>query len=94
MSTDSTVKTFFNSPQFAVVGASTNPAKFGHKGKVPGGPLKLPLSSPVTRHLSSPIAPQRSPDFGCKRDQQLRNPSGRFMHIEYDIALTTSRLTL
>ncbi|KAI0900206.1 NAD(P)-binding protein [Annulohypoxylon nitens] len=31
MSTDSTVKTFFNSPQFAVVGASTNPAKFGHK---------------------------------------------------------------
>ncbi|KAI2602234.1 NAD(P)-binding protein [Hypoxylon sp. NC1633] len=25
------VKTFFSSPQFAVVGASTNPAKFGHK---------------------------------------------------------------
>ncbi|KAI0889189.1 NAD(P)-binding protein [Annulohypoxylon maeteangense] len=31
MSTESTVKAFFNSPQFAVVGASTNPAKFGHK---------------------------------------------------------------
>ncbi|KAI2470978.1 NAD(P)-binding protein [Annulohypoxylon bovei var. microspora] len=31
MSSDSTVKAFFNSPQFAVVGASTNPAKFGHK---------------------------------------------------------------
>ncbi|KAI0161061.1 NAD(P)-binding protein [Hypoxylon sp. FL1284] len=30
MATES-VKTFFNSPQFAVVGASTNPAKFGHK---------------------------------------------------------------
>ncbi|KAI1208423.1 NAD(P)-binding protein [Annulohypoxylon truncatum] len=31
MSTEATVKAFFNSPQFAVVGASTNPAKFGHK---------------------------------------------------------------
>ncbi|KAI0387949.1 NAD(P)-binding protein [Hypomontagnella monticulosa] len=31
MTTDSTVRTFFSSPQFAVVGASTNPAKFGHK---------------------------------------------------------------
>ncbi|KAI1775096.1 NAD(P)-binding protein [Hypoxylon cercidicola] len=30
MATES-VKTFFKSPQFAVVGASTNPAKFGHK---------------------------------------------------------------
>lgn len=36
MATESTVKTFFNSPQFAVVGASTNPAKFGHKGKSKG----------------------------------------------------------
>ncbi|KAI1660935.1 NAD(P)-binding protein [Daldinia decipiens] len=31
MTTEATVRTFFNSPQFAVVGASTNPAKFGHK---------------------------------------------------------------
>ncbi|KAI5868360.1 NAD(P)-binding protein [Durotheca rogersii] len=31
MTTESAVRTFFSSPQFAVVGASTNPAKFGHK---------------------------------------------------------------
>ncbi|KAI1481921.1 NAD(P)-binding protein [Daldinia eschscholtzii] len=31
MTTEATVRTFFSSPQFAVVGASTNPAKFGHK---------------------------------------------------------------
>ncbi|CAJ2513999.1 Uu.00g021180.m01.CDS01 [Anthostomella pinea] len=31
MTTDATVKVFFASPQFAVVGASSNPAKFGHK---------------------------------------------------------------
>lgn len=27
------MQAFFRSPQFAVVGASTNPAKFGHKGQ-------------------------------------------------------------
>ncbi|ETS82543.1 hypothetical protein PFICI_04419 [Pestalotiopsis fici W106-1] len=31
MSTEATVRAFFSSPNFAVVGASTNPAKFGHK---------------------------------------------------------------
>ncbi|KAI1081772.1 NAD(P)-binding protein [Whalleya microplaca] len=31
MTTEATVRSFFSSPQFAVVGASTNPAKFGHK---------------------------------------------------------------
>ncbi|KAK3324035.1 CoA binding domain-containing protein [Cercophora scortea] len=29
--TDATMQTFFQSPNYAVVGASTNPAKFGHK---------------------------------------------------------------
>ncbi|GAP82731.1 putative binding domain-containing protein [Rosellinia necatrix] len=31
MSTEASIRTFFSSPQFAVVGASSNPAKFGHK---------------------------------------------------------------
>ncbi|OTB06479.1 hypothetical protein M426DRAFT_318890 [Hypoxylon sp. CI-4A] len=31
MTSEASVKTFFNSDQFAVVGASTNPTKFGHK---------------------------------------------------------------
>ncbi|OTA59176.1 NAD(P)-binding protein [Hypoxylon sp. EC38] len=31
MTTEATVRAFFGSPQFAVVGASTNPTKFGHK---------------------------------------------------------------
>ncbi|KAH7031551.1 CoA binding domain-containing protein [Microdochium trichocladiopsis] len=31
MTTEATVRSFFSSPQFAVVGASSNPAKFGHK---------------------------------------------------------------
>jgi predicted CoA-binding protein len=29
---EAAVKTFFSSPRFAVVGASSDPAKFGHKG--------------------------------------------------------------
>lgn len=32
MTTEATVRTFFSSPSFAVVGASSNPAKFGYKG--------------------------------------------------------------
>jgi hypothetical protein len=31
---DTELKTFFASPQFAVAGASTDPSKFGHKGKL------------------------------------------------------------
>ncbi|KAL2208650.1 NAD(P)-binding protein [Sarocladium strictum] len=31
MSTEATARQFFSSARFAVVGASTNPAKFGHK---------------------------------------------------------------
>ncbi|KAI1201752.1 CoA binding domain-containing protein [Nemania serpens] len=31
MTTEASVRAFFSSPQFAVVGASSNPAKFGHK---------------------------------------------------------------
>jgi hypothetical protein len=31
MATDAAAKTFFTSSQFAVVGASSDPTKFGHK---------------------------------------------------------------
>ncbi|KAI0905261.1 CoA binding domain-containing protein [Ustulina deusta] len=31
MATEASIQAFFSSPQFAVVGASSNPAKFGHK---------------------------------------------------------------
>lgn len=33
MSTEASARIFFSSPRFAVVGASSNPAKFGHKSK-------------------------------------------------------------
>lgn len=33
MSTEASLKTFFSSKNFAVVGASSNTAKFGHKSK-------------------------------------------------------------
>ena len=32
MATEAAARKFFTSPFFAVVGASSNPAKFGHKG--------------------------------------------------------------
>jgi hypothetical protein len=32
---EAAIKTFFATPRFAVVGASSDPAKFGHKGKSP-----------------------------------------------------------
>lgn len=36
MSTEASLKTFFSSKNFAVVGASSNTAKFGHKSKLAG----------------------------------------------------------
>lgn len=36
MSTEASLKTFFSSKNFAVVGASSNTAKFGHKSKIAG----------------------------------------------------------
>lgn len=33
MATEATARKFFTSPAFAVVGASSNTAKFGHKGE-------------------------------------------------------------
>lgn len=39
--TEATAKRFFSSPLFAVVGASSNPAKFGHKGSILQAPQSL-----------------------------------------------------
>lgn len=33
MAMEPALKTFMSSPRFAVAGASSNPAKFGHKGE-------------------------------------------------------------
>ena len=42
MATEATARTFFSAPYFAVVGASSDPNKFGHKSTVP---LHAPQSS-------------------------------------------------
>ncbi|KAI0098309.1 CoA binding domain-containing protein [Nemania sp. FL0031] len=54
MTTEASVRAFFSSPQFAVVGASSNPAKFGHKvlawyqaHKLPVTPIN-PASATIT----------------------------------------------
>ncbi|KAI8628202.1 CoA binding domain-containing protein [Xylariaceae sp. FL1651] len=54
MAAEASVRTFFSSPQFAVVGASSNPAKFGHKvlawyqaHKLPVTPIN-PVSETIT----------------------------------------------
>ena len=44
MTTEATVRTFFSSPNFAVVGASSNPAKYGHKGFIPPPPSPQQIS--------------------------------------------------
>lgn len=62
MTTEATVRTFFSSSNFAVVGASSNPAKYGHKGSAPLPPFSLtavpvclfpPQSSPGTPRTPS-----------------------------------------
>lgn len=52
MTTEATVRTFFSSPNFAVVGASSNPAKYGHKGVFP--------SPQFSSHLTNTLVPQCS----------------------------------
>ncbi|KAI0165706.1 CoA binding domain-containing protein [Xylariaceae sp. FL1272] len=56
------VKAFFSSPQFAVVGASSNPAKFGHKvlawyqgHKLPVTPIN-PVSQTITTSYGEYVA--------------------------------------
>jgi hypothetical protein len=50
-SMEAAVKTFFSSPHFAVVGASSDPAKFGHKGFFFPTHFRFPL--PSSFYLSS-----------------------------------------
>lgn len=47
MSTEASMKTFLSSPFIAVVGASSNTQKFGHKRKLSYTPL--PLTTKPTR---------------------------------------------
>lgn len=56
-SMEAAVRTFFSSPRFAVAGASSDPAKFGHKGVlqfVPASDQKPGLRA--SRGLSSQLA--------------------------------------
>ncbi|KAI0020485.1 CoA binding domain-containing protein [Xylariomycetidae sp. FL0641] len=58
MTTEATVRAFFSSPQFAVVGASSNPAKFGHKVFVWYHAHNLPVT-PI-----NPVTPSIHTSFG------------------------------
>ncbi|KAI0458596.1 CoA binding domain-containing protein [Xylaria acuta] len=62
MTTEASVRGFFSSPQFAVVGASSNPAKFGHKvlvwyqaHKLPVTPIN-PASATITTSYGEHVA--------------------------------------
>ncbi|KAI1133218.1 CoA binding domain-containing protein [Nemania abortiva] len=55
MTTEASVRAFFSSPQFAVVGASSNRAKFGHKVLVWYQAHKLPVTpiNPASATIST-----------------------------------------
>jgi hypothetical protein len=63
MATEAAARAFFSSPQFAVVGASSDPNKFGHKS--PSLPSRLNFLAPSSTFyshstrlpLSAPTAP-------------------------------------
>ncbi|KAI3332415.1 NAD(P)-binding protein [Xylariaceae sp. AK1471] len=62
MTTEASIRTFFSSPQFAVAGASSNPAKFGHKvlawyqaHKLPVTPIN-PASQTITTAYGEHVA--------------------------------------
>ncbi|KAI1330900.1 CoA binding domain-containing protein [Xylariaceae sp. FL0255] len=52
---EASVRSFFSSPQFAVVGASSNPAKFGHKVLVWYQAHKLPVTpiNPISATIAT-----------------------------------------
>ncbi|KAI1825922.1 CoA binding domain-containing protein [Xylaria intraflava] len=56
MAAEASVRKFFTSPQFAVVGASSNPRKFGHKVLVWYLAQKLPVTpiNPVSTAIETP----------------------------------------
>ncbi|KAL7627757.1 hypothetical protein AAE478_001952 [Parahypoxylon ruwenzoriense] len=57
MTTEATVRAFFSSPKFAVVGASTNPAKFGHKVFTWYHAHSLPVTpiNPASANIETPF---------------------------------------
>lgn len=62
MSTESTARAFFSTPHFAVVGASSDPSKFGHKS------ISAPFSLNRHPHLSLPFRlPTNSPSLPSLR---------------------------
>ncbi|KAI0484844.1 CoA binding domain-containing protein [Xylariaceae sp. FL0804] len=80
MTTEATVKAFFSTPQFAVVGASSNPAKFGHTifewylaHDLPVTPINATSDRIATsRHGARRYAAVRSPfDLPRPRDTAL-----------------------
>ncbi|KAI1434480.1 CoA binding domain-containing protein [Xylaria sp. CBS 124048] len=58
MATEASVRKFFTSPQYAVVGASSNPQKFGHKVLVWYLAHKLPVA-PI-----NPVSPSIQTSYG------------------------------
>lgn len=71
MSTDASLKTFFSSPNFAVVGASSNTAKFGHKSKIrahekPEAP-SLPRYRMQDKHSPAQACVASIPTGSCQR---------------------------
>lgn len=55
MATEATARKFFTAPSFAVVGASSNPAKFGHKGESLTRQHRGPVSLSRANRVFSPV---------------------------------------
>ncbi|RDA87408.1 hypothetical protein CP532_6979 [Ophiocordyceps camponoti-leonardi (nom. inval.)] len=63
MATQATARNFFASPAFAVVGASSNPAKFGHKGKRSSGSELYTPPPALTLSRGSRVVTVRGVDY-------------------------------
>lgn len=66
MATEAAARKFFSAPFFAVVGASSNPAKFGHKGARAYISICLHLSASLCllHHPAPALAAPRCPNCG------------------------------
>ncbi|KAI9745407.1 MAG: hypothetical protein M1818_000941 [Claussenomyces sp. TS43310] len=69
MATEAAVRTFFSSPNFAVVGASSNPAKFGHKIFNWYTQRSLPVT-PINPGATSITAPRPGGTVGPRSSNQ------------------------
>ncbi|GAW10803.1 hypothetical protein ANO14919_001380 [Xylariales sp. No.14919] len=72
MTTEAGVRAFFSAPQYAVVGASSNPAKFGHKVLVWYQAHKLPVT-PINP-ASATIATSYGEHVAVKSVSELPDP--------------------